>query len=435
MARIYYILSAMKKGNAKNSVAAFFPKNAYEIIFSVFMVAIAYLSRYGEKVVYPKILYFFLFLMLSNLIFSYAVSKYQGVKSGYINVLIILNIFLITGILANSGAADSYFWVLYMLPLFTSAFIVSRLNIVFTLLLISGILGYFHSVASFDAVNLASYFTKVLVLILSSAVIYRTSKSNKKMAAEIFFKREQVDVLNKEMTAKDSEIIQVESMVETGKIVSGLVHDLGNLMTIILLSTEIIQESDTYSKKDIGKIMKAANLAKGILANTMQIVKNENYKFEMADIKEPVKRAMDILTYQAKEKGVSFGFSFEENLPLIMVSEIHIERIVINALLNSISLMDGGTIKIRIYSDNEHIILKLEDEGPGFSEDILKKGIKAFNTGRKEKGGTGLGLFVCQQIMKNHGGAMSISNGDEKGSVLEFKFPVGSADGAKNKKQ
>ncbi|MCK4935244.1 MAG: HAMP domain-containing histidine kinase [Elusimicrobiales bacterium] len=415
----------MIKRNVDFYTTTFFPKNTYEIVFSVFMVAIAYLSRYSEQVIYPKILYFFLFLMFSNLVFNWLVSKYHGVKIGYVNLLVLLNITLITGILMNSGSSDSYFWVLFLLPLFTVALIVDLLEISLVLFLISVILAYFHSQINADIIGWAGYFVKVLVLMMSSAVIYRTAMANKELEAEITFKREQVDILNKEMTAKDSEIVQVESLVEMGKIVSGLVHDLGNMMTIISLSSEIAYQSDGNSKKDIGKIIRASKLAKGILANAMQIVRNENYKFLVDDIKEPVKRAVDILTYQAKEKKVNLNMSFDESLPLVKISNVHIERIIINTLLNSISVMpNGGMIKIRIYSDDGYVVLKVQDEGPGFPEDVLKKGIKVFNTNRKDKGGTGLGLFVCDQIMRNHNGSMSINNGKEKGSVLEFRFPI-----------
>ncbi|MCK5583942.1 MAG: hypothetical protein KAI33_09130, partial [Elusimicrobiales bacterium] len=101
----------MIKRNVDFNTTTFFPKNTYEIVFSVFMVAIAYLSRYSEQVIYPKILYFFLFLMFSNLVFNWLVSKYHGVKIGYVNLLVLLNITVITGILMNSGSSDSYFWV------------------------------------------------------------------------------------------------------------------------------------------------------------------------------------------------------------------------------------------------------------------------------------------------------------------------------------
>ncbi|MEA3306975.1 MAG: HAMP domain-containing sensor histidine kinase, partial [Elusimicrobiota bacterium] len=209
------------------------------------------------------------------------------------------------------------------------------------------------------------------------------------------------------------------------KIISGLVHDLRNTMTVILLSTEILSQANKHSKKDIEKISRAAKFAKGMLANAMQIVRNENYEFLVADIKAPVKRAVDILAYQAKEKNIILDSSFEENLPDIKVSKIHIERIILNTVLNAMSLMpDGGVIKIRIYSDKKNLILRVQDEGPGFPEEVLKKGIKAFNTNRKNKGGTGLGLFVCDQIMKKHSGSMSISNAEEKGSILEFRFPI-----------
>jgi signal transduction histidine kinase len=162
-----------------------------------------------------------------------------------------------------------------------------------------------------------------------------------------------------------------------------------------------------------------------MLANAMQIVRNENYKFEMADIKEPIERGLDILSYQAKARNIIIKSSFQEKLPLIKISKIHIERIVLNTVLNAISLMaNEGVIEIKVYTEDSHVILKINDEGPGFPEELLKKGINAFGTDRKDKGGTGLGLFVCDQIMKKHSGSMNISNAEDKGSVLEFRFPI-----------
>ena len=66
----------------------------------------------------------------------------------------------------------------------------------------------------------------------------------------------------------------------------------------------------------------------------------------------------------------------------------------------------------------------IEDDGPGFPPEMLERGIAAFGTTRKEKGGTGLGLFICKQIIQAHQGEISVKTAPGKGTTFLVELPA-----------
>ena len=92
------ILRPFNRGRVSN-----FSRNSYEVIFSVFMVAIAYLYRNNSRIVYPKILYFFLLLMASNFIFNQLLRRRLSVSLWVVDLILLFNLWVITGVLYYSG--------------------------------------------------------------------------------------------------------------------------------------------------------------------------------------------------------------------------------------------------------------------------------------------------------------------------------------------
>ena len=101
------------------------PGSAYEIIFPVFMAAIVYFYRYNPRIAYPRILYFFLLLMISNIIFNNLLRNRVSLSLWVVDLTLLFNLWVITGVLYYSGGGQSYFWVLYLLPIFAAALLVN----------------------------------------------------------------------------------------------------------------------------------------------------------------------------------------------------------------------------------------------------------------------------------------------------------------------
>lgn len=403
-----------------------FSRNSYEVIFAVFMVALAYFYRDNPQIVYPRILYFFLLLLGSNFFFNYLLRRRASVNLWLIDLILLINYWLITGVMYYSGRGGSYFWVLYLLPVFAASLMASfkdATGMVFLCVLAITLMSW--PVAGADLAGLLALAVKVSVLVFSAGVVYSTAQSKKRAEAGLAFKRGQVEVLEKKVTETESEIVKTASAGEVGTLVSGVLHDLGNAVSVIILSAELVTADEKPDKKDLERILKGARYAKGLLSAALSIVRGQEYTFEPASLRETAASAALLVDFTARRKNVALELDFPEDLPPLRISRAHIERVFINALSNSLSFVpEGGKIAVSARAEGRAVTVEISDNGPGFPEKLLKSGIKAFGTTRKEKGGTGLGLFVCEQIALRHGGSMRLENLPGGGAKIIISLPV-----------
>ena len=123
---------------------------------------------------------------------------------------------------------------------------------------------------------------------------------------------------------------------------------------------------------------------------------------------------------------ISLSVELEETT--ILGDRNKIEQVFTNLLSNAIKYSpNGGNIFIRLYGNNNMISVDFKDEGLGIPEDALPHLFQQFyrvdNSDRRRIGGTGLGLAIVQEIVKAHGGTISVSSEYGKGSVFTTQFP------------
>lgn len=426
------LLKFLDRGEVTN-----FSRNSYEVIFSVFMIALAYFYRNNSQIVYPRILYFFLLLLASNFVFSYILRRRASVNLWLLDMILLVNFWVITGVLYYSGRGESYFWVLYLLPVFAAS-LMARFKDAFGVVFLCGlaITVLAWPLEGGDLARVLSLAVKVAVLAFSAGVVYNTAQAKKKAEAGLVSKRGEVERLAREIVFKDGEIVRTASAGEMGTLVSGVMHDMGNAVSVILLSAEIASTDETPDRKDLQRILKAALYAKSVIANAFSIVRGQEYVFEQVSLKEPAENALLLVEYSARKKGASLVLDIPESLPQLRLSRVHIERLLINSISNSVSFVpEGGKVTVSARPAEGGVSMDVTDNGPGFPAALLKEGIKAFGTTRKDKGGTGLGLFVCDQIVRRHGGTMALDNAPEGGARITFFFPQGGQERADAKRE
>jgi two-component system NtrC family sensor kinase len=416
-----FFSGALKRGRVSN-----FSRNSYEVLFSVFMVAVAYLYRNNSRIVYPTILYFFLLLMGSNFIFNQLLRKRLSVSLWAIDFILLFNLSVITGVLYYSGGAESYFWVLYLLPIFASAMLGNIKDVSGVVLLCALASALFSwPLHAADLAEVMSLLVKLSVFLLSAAAVYRSAEAKKKAETALMLKRGEVELMTRELLTKDTELVQTASEGEIGRLYGGIMHDLGNSVSIMLLSAQIASEDETVDKKDLERIVKAGQFSKNIISNALNILRGQDYIFAPGDMREPLENAVQLVNYEAVKKSAVVKVELPPDLPQVNMSKVHLERLFVNTLSNSLSFIpQNGEVTVKAARSGAGITVEISDNGPGFPESILKEGIKAFRTTRKEAGGTGLGLYICAQIAEKHGGRLSISNRPSGGSVVKITLPV-----------
>ncbi len=412
-------LRAMDRGE----VTAF-SRNSYEVVFSIFMVALAYFYRNSPQIEYPTILYFFLLLLGTNLVFNVMLRRRSSVNLWLLDLVLVSNFWVITGVVWFSGRGNSYFWTLYLLPVFAASLMASfkdAFGIVFLCVLAVGAMSW--PLGGGELAAVLALGIKAAVLAFSAGVVYTTAQSKKRAEAGLAFKRTQVEKLEQEISEKENELVQSASAGEVGTLAAGVLHDLGNAVSVILLTAQIASDEEQAQKEDVARILKAARYAKGVISSAFSIVRGQEYLFEKASLGEAADNAAMLTSYSARKKQAKVELDFPAGLPELRFSKVHVERFFINTISNSLSFVpEGGWVRVKAGEVEGGVLAEVSDNGPGFPAGMLAAGVKAFGTTRKDKGGTGLGLYVCDQIMKKHGGWMRLENAPAGGVVKAF-FP------------
>ena len=216
---------------------------------------------------------------------------------------------------------------------------------------------------------------------------------------------------------------------------AGIVHDYNNVHTAIhgniSLAKSQISENDTLHKyltiAEEG-VQQANRLTKFLLTYAM----GENTHEDKVFLTEAIKEEAELLL---RDSNIEVVYYLSEKELKHKGSEEQIKLIFRNIILNAKqSIQQKGTIwisatEINLSDDNpyslpsgEYAQLTFEDDGKGLSEEDISK---IFNPGYTTKTyGHGLGLVICQSIIKKHKGHIEVSSENEKGAKFQIFFPI-----------
>ena len=132
------------------------------------------------------------------------------------------------------------------------------------------------------------------------------------------------------------------------------------------------------------------------------------------------------LDHELKAKGIKMKFDPGENLPPLHMSREQIIGVWTNLVINCIDAQKGlesPRIEIRTFADEENVYATFKDHGHGIPEDEITKVFEPFYTTKVQGEGTGLGLTICQKVVKQHGGNITIDSEVGKGTIFTIQLP------------
>lgn len=263
------------------------------------------------------------------------------------------------------------------------------------------------------------WFKTFLVLIFLSLVVlvifWRTGLVKEKMTYE----------------ARTRRLVIAQRMELLGILAAGAVHDLKNLLSVILGYSKLAEKNYLRSQEDenqtpmpIEKIKKTAGTAiqvvKQILAFTQQKHKG-NITINLVDV---LKDILDILKI-TRPPGVKILWEPPPEEVRYCINPTHFQQLVMNLCLNAIQAMPrGGELKISLsQTPGKEIILEVSDTGTGIENNALEKIFDPLYTTKDQEKGTGLGLFVVKQIVEEYKGNITVHSEPGKGSQFLISLP------------
>ncbi|MBW6492329.1 MAG: HAMP domain-containing histidine kinase [Lentimicrobium sp.] len=231
---------------------------------------------------------------------------------------------------------------------------------------------------------------------------------------------------------------KLKEVIETNsKFISIIGHDLRSPFCSILGVLEILKEGlNEYDVKDMAKYIdmatNAANKTLGLLDDllvwTSSQNKEKNFKPVKTNLDELVDEEINSINYGAIQKKIIIYKSIAPGL-LIYADIQMIKTVLRNLLSNAVKYTkENGEITLSAIGKQNFVHILVEDNGIGMSEEELSVLFKPekiqTKPGTASEQGTGLGLLICKEFVKVHGGSIHVESKPGSGSKFSFTIPV-----------
>ena len=239
---------------------------------------------------------------------------------------------------------------------------------------------------------------------------------------------------------------QSERMESLGLLAGGVAHDLNNIIGPIMAYPDLIRMDYAEGKpidKDLDTIIHSAQRAADVIADLLALTRRGKYNMDSLNLNDLVNEYLSSAEYDATKRfhpEVSQLTHLSKNELLFSGSITHLYKVIMNLINNGCeSMADGGVLSISTshvsVTDGElsdkHIpagsyqLLTIEDQGEGISEQNLSKIFDPFFTTKLKTGksGTGLGLSVVYNVIKDHGAHIDVESSLGIGTKFSIYFP------------
>ncbi len=255
----------------------------------------------------------------------------------------------------------------------------------------------------------------------------------------------------------ESQLIQSEKMASLGILVSSIAHEINNPNSFITFNMPILKEyveammsfADEYAAKhpdlelfhmsypefraDIIRLLKniehGSKRISSFVSNLREFAQCDGKKSKKwVDFKSVVDKVLSICGSNIKKTVKSFNLLIPDDFPAIFTDSHVLEQVLLNLLINASQAVDKNNSWVKLSaafgnSLRDHTIIEISDNGCGMDKEMKRHIFNPFFTTKAPAGGTGLGLYVCHNLVQGIGGYIEVESKPGQGSTFRVILP------------
>ncbi len=218
---------------------------------------------------------------------------------------------------------------------------------------------------------------------------------------------------------------QSEKLASMGILAAGIAHEINNPLTNVSLNLEMLKDlvgDDEKITRKIEAIERNTDRASRIAKELLHFSREKETALQPTDLNQVLTSTTSLLKNLELSSIIQLQL---HNVPKIMGISWKLEEAFLNLLLNSIdACTKEDRITIETLRRNDYVIVTISDTGHGIAEENVAKVFDPFFTTKEVGKGTGLGLAVCYNIIKQHGAEISLTSNMQQGTKVTVSFPV-----------
>ena len=239
----------------------------------------------------------------------------------------------------------------------------------------------------------------------------------------------------------ENELIQSSKMAAIGQLATGIAHEINNPLATISASTEFLQ---TYVNKDsrlsglepltrhLQRIVDHVYRCKDIINNLLGFARKEEMSISSVNINKVLSETARMIEQSRPLSDKRIELKLADGLPHLPANEQQLQQVFTNLIHNALDAIPAsGTISIKTYQkdgigglQDGAVYAEVSDTGCGIAKDVLPRIFEPFFTTKPVGKGTGLGLYLCHQIISSLKGQITVDSKVGVGTTFRIYLPI-----------
>ena len=226
-------------------------------------------------------------------------------------------------------------------------------------------------------------------------------------------------------------LVKSEKLAAVGRLTTGVAHEILNPVNIMSMRLQLMKQTADLSDQmkytlDIFQIQ--LKRVTDLMDTLGHFSREQKEKITTENLNKVLQDILKICAPQLKEKKIQTDMAFHDELPLLSMERGRIQEAIMNIVTNAVEAMDGGkkkrlAIATKPGGSGDRVLLTISDTGPGIVEKDMGRVFDPFFTTKDPAQNTGLGLFVSQSIIEQHGGRMWVEQAENGGATFFIELP------------
>lgn len=239
--------------------------------------------------------------------------------------------------------------------------------------------------------------------------------------------------LEQQVAALQQQLRQAQKLTALGELLGTTTHEFNNILTSVINYAKMGMRHQDQPTRDkaFEKILSAGNRAAKVTASILGMARNRSESLEPTELAPLVEDVLVLLERELTKYKVSVERQFD-HAPPALCNGNQIQQVLINLLINARQAMSGGgRVILKLHHDRaaQMVDLVVRDTGGGIPAEQLRRIFEPYFTTKSGpdasgKGGTGLGLSMCREIMEAHRGRIRVESTVGKGTAFTLKLPA-----------
>jgi signal transduction histidine kinase len=244
---------------------------------------------------------------------------------------------------------------------------------------------------------------------------------------ELAERNTQLEEANAALFEIQRELTKVERLAAAGQMAAQFAHEVGTPLNLISGHVQLLaaRTEDQKTRERLDLISSQISRIERIVRSMLDATRRPQPHLEITDLSALLQRIFEITAPTLAAHQVELITDFEKELPMVLGDSDQLQQVFINLINNSLDAMPfGGQLFFTAHANNGFVEIRCRDTGEGIGDDIRPRIFDPLFTTKFRGRGSGLGLTVVQQIIREHGGAIEVESDAGQGAEFIIRFPA-----------